>query len=70
MNYDDGTQFNENNVTHYLAELEEFISSFITYLAQKEKQPDATISALGLDGMQNKEFEKGPIFIENIPKQE
>jgi hypothetical protein len=33
MSYDEGTQFNENNVTYYLAELEEFISNFITYLA-------------------------------------
>ena len=31
--YDEDTQFNENNVTMYLTELEEYISSFITYLA-------------------------------------
>jgi len=31
--YDDDTQFNENNVTMYLTELEEYVSSFITYLA-------------------------------------
>lgn len=35
MQYDDDTQFNENNVTMYLAELEEYISLLITYLAYK-----------------------------------
>jgi hypothetical protein len=67
MAYDEGTQFNENNVTQYLAELEEFISSFIQHLAQREKNPDAPISALSLDAMTNKEFDKGPMAIENIP---
>lgn len=67
MQYDEGTQFNENNVTHYLSELEEYISNFITYLAQREKNPDAPISALSLDTMTNKEFEKGPMAIDNIP---
>jgi hypothetical protein len=51
----------------YLSELEEFISNFITYLAQREKNPDAPISALSLDTMSNKEFEKGPMAIDNIP---
>lgn len=35
MPYDNDTQFKENNVTLYLAELEEYISLFITYLAYK-----------------------------------
>ncbi len=35
MQYDEDTQFNENNVTLYLAELEEYISLLITYLAYK-----------------------------------
>lgn len=67
MNYDDDLVFNENNVTIYLAELEEYISNFITHIAQREKNPDAPISALSLDTMSNKEFEKGPLSIENIP---
>merc|ERR1711990_819301 len=67
MNYDDDLVFNENNVTIYLAELEEYISNFITHIAQREKNPDAPISALSLDTMSNKEFEKGPLAIENIP---
>merc|ERR1719195_92403 len=62
--YDESTQFNENNVTTYLTELEEYISSFITYLAHREKNPDAHISALSLDNMTNKEFDKGAIAID------
>jgi hypothetical protein len=50
-----------------LSELEEYISNFITFLAQREKNPDAPISALSLDAMANKEFEKGPLLIENMP---
>jgi len=64
MQYDEDVQFNENNVTLYLSELEEYVSLFITFLAQREKNPDAPISALSLDAMANKEFEKGPINIE------
>jgi hypothetical protein len=67
MQYDEEMQFNENNVTLYLSELEEYISNFITFLAQREKNPDAPISALSLDAMANKEFEKGPLLIENMP---
>lgn len=33
MQYDDDTQFRENNTTLYLSELEEYISSLITYTA-------------------------------------
>lgn len=49
MEYDEGTEFNENNVTLYLSELEEYISNFIIFLAQRDKNPDAPISALSLD---------------------
>ena len=64
MNYDDDTQFNENTVTHYLTELEEYIAHFITHLNHREKNPDAHISALPLDIMTNKEFTKDPMAIE------
>jgi len=67
MQYDEQTVFNENNVTVYLAELEEYISNFITYIAQREKNPDAPISALSLDAMQNKEFDKGPLAVDFLP---
>ena len=36
MQYDEETQFNENNVTIYLAELEEYISLLITYMAYQQ----------------------------------
>lgn len=67
MQYDEELQFNESNVTLYLAELAEQISNFITYLAQKEKNPDAPISALSLEVMANKDFDKGPLNIDNMP---
>jgi hypothetical protein len=35
MQYDEDTTFNENNVVSHLAELEEYISLFITYMAFK-----------------------------------
>ena len=46
MQYDDDVTFNENNVTMYLTELEEYISVFITYLAHREKNPDAPMNAI------------------------
>jgi len=55
--YDEDTTFNENNVITYLAELEEYISLFITYLAYKQENPDAAISSLSLEKMAVKEFE-------------
>ena len=60
MHYDDDTQFKENNVTMFLAELEEYISLLITYLAYKQENPDAAISSLSLEKMAQKEFDKGP----------
>ena len=60
MHYDEETQFNENNVTHYLAELEEYIAILITFMAYKQSNPDAAISSLSLEKMALKEFDKGP----------
>lgn len=64
QHYDDDLFFNENNITSYLAELEEYVSHAITYLATREKNPDAPISALSLDNMANKEFDKGTMGID------
>ena len=58
QHYDEDTVFNENNVVLYLAELEEYISLFITYLAYKQENPDAAISSLSLDQMDVKEFDR------------
>lgn len=63
MQYDEETQFNENNVAMYLAELEEYVSLLITYLAYKQENPDAAISSLSLEKMALKEFDKGPIIV-------
>lgn len=62
--YDEDTTFNENNVISYLAELEEYISLFITYLAYKQENPDAAISSLSLEKMAIKEFDKDKLNIE------
>ena len=63
MNYDEETQFNESNVTYYLAELEEYISLLITFMAYKMENPDAAISSLSLEKMALKEFDRGPINV-------
>jgi hypothetical protein len=47
--YDETTQFNEQNVTNYLSELEEYISSLITLLAYKKDDPNAAISSIPLE---------------------
>lgn len=49
MSYDDHTSFNENNIVMYLAELEEYISSLITYVAFKKDDPNAAISSVPLE---------------------
>lgn len=41
-----------------MAELEEYISLFITYLAYKQENPDAAISSLSLEKMDVKEFDR------------
>jgi len=64
MHYEEETQFNEQNVTLYLAELEEYSSMLITYLAYKNEMPDAAVSALSLDQMVEKDKEAGPLHIE------
>ena len=64
MQYDKETQFNEQNVTLYLAELEEYSSMLITYLAYKNEMPDAAVSALSLDQMVEKDKDVGPLHIE------
>ncbi len=63
MQYDSDTQFNEQNVTLYLAELEEYSSMLITYLAYKNEMPDAAVSALSLEAMVEKDKEGGPLHV-------
>ena len=66
MQYDEETQFKENNVTMYLAELEEYVSLLITYLAYKQENPDAAISSLSLEKMALKEFDKGATNVSQL----
>lgn len=61
MQYHDDVPFNENNVTQYLSELEEYVSAFITFLASRSKQPYPSIQALPLDTMGVKDFSKGQV---------
>jgi hypothetical protein len=64
MTYEANTQFNENNVIPYLAELEEYISALITYVAYKRDDPNAAISSVPLEKLPTKEFNKREIFID------
>ena len=64
MTYDEGTVFNDKNVTQFLAELEEYISSLITFTAHKKAHPNAAIQAIPLEKIGMKEFERGPIAID------
>jgi len=64
MNYQDGIIFTENNIVSYLAELEEYISSLITYTAFKRDEPNAAISSIPLDKLEIKEFNKKNITVD------
>ena len=56
MNYDDGIVFTENNIVSYLAEVEEYISSLVTYMAFKRDDPNAATSAIPLEQLNDKKF--------------
>lgn len=56
MTYEEGTQFNEQNVTYFLAELEEYISSLITFVSFRQDNPHAALSSIPLDKLPNKDF--------------
>jgi len=64
MSYEDNTSFNENNVIPYLAELEEYISALITYVAYKRDDPNAAISSVPLEKLPQKDFNKKEIAID------
>jgi len=53
-------KFSESHFTLAVAShmvYDEYISNFITYLAGREKQPEAAIAGLNLDQMKPKEFD-------------
>ena len=66
MNYEDGIIFTENNIVSYLAELEEYISSLITYTAFKRDEPNAAISSIPLEKLDQKDFQKKNITVSPI----
>ena len=62
--YDDNTNFTENNVGMYLSELEEYISGLITYMATKRGDPNPTISGVPLGDLPFKDWPKKDISID------
>lgn len=64
MSYEANTSFNENNIIPYLAELEEYISALITFVAYKRDDPNAAISSVPLEKLPTKEFNKREIAID------
>lgn len=67
MNYGDGIVFTENNIVSYLAELEEYISSLITYMAFKRDEPNAATSAIPLEQLNDKKFGQRDLEIDPPP---
>ena len=54
--YDEHTVFTETNITTYLAELEEYIASLITYTAHKMGDPNASTSSVPFGNLNNKDW--------------
>jgi hypothetical protein len=63
MNYDDETQFNDKNITSFLAEVEEYISGLITYIAYQNENANAAISSIPLEKLAVKQFDKRSINV-------
>jgi len=64
QNYQNGIIFTENNIVSYLAELEEYMSSLITYTAFKKEDPNAPICSIPLEKLNNKNFQQAKINID------
>jgi hypothetical protein len=64
MQYDQHTQFNESNITTYLAELEEHFSSLITYQAYQSGDPHAAISTIPLEHLEEKHYARTDVNID------
>lgn len=65
MNYDEGFIFSESNIVSFLAELEEYICSLITYTAFKRDDPQAATSAIPLEKMFTKDFNRKDLSVSN-----
>jgi DNA-binding FrmR family transcriptional regulator len=64
MSYDEQTQFNEQNITSYLAEVEEYISNMIMMIAFQKQDPNAPISSIPLEKLTTKEFNRREMVID------
>lgn len=64
QDYDADLKFNENNVTTYLSELEEYVTHLISFLFWRHNENNFQYASLDLDGMKKKDFEQGPPTIE------
>lgn len=69
MQYDSETQFNDKNASQYLGEIEEYIGVLITNLAYKQDLPNAAIAAIPLEKLENKEFGKQTLKVDNTFKE-
>ena len=56
--------FNEGNITQFLSELEELITKLITQTAARRGDPNAAISAMNMNRMDVKNFNKKAIKID------
>lgn len=65
--YDDQTVFNESNIQTYLSELEELITKLITQIAAIRGDPNAAISAMNMNQMPLKDFNKKPMKLNHPP---
>ena len=63
--YDEHTNFNENNITMYLSEIEEQISSLLTYVAHKRGDPHAPLSSVPFEALNTKDHSKRDMAIDN-----
>ena len=66
--YDNETQFNEQNIRNYLAELEEYISNLITIIAYERDDPNAAISSVPLEKLIPKDFSAKELYIDDHNK--
>ena len=55
MKYDEHTAFTEQNIVQYLAEVEEYISALITYVAQRQGDPNPSISSVPIELLTKKD---------------
>ena len=64
MVYSDTTQFTESNIQQYLAELEELITKLITSVAAIRGDPNAAISAMNMNRLTIKDFNRKEMKID------